>query len=123
VPLFAVVRAKRPNVLVTRPSALQSLSNFPIIDDSHSPTGYFFLDMVKHRSELSPVHEYLLPFSSNPRFQPSFVRNGNAGEAVVFRARLAGAWRVTAPQAAGRSNAMIETRFDQREALLTHRAG
>jgi hypothetical protein len=59
-PLFPVVRAKRRSLVITRLSALQGLSNFPIVTDSNSLRGYFFLELLPHRSELSPVHRRLL---------------------------------------------------------------
>lgn len=59
--LFAMVRAKRPRLIVAPLSALQGLSNFPLISQSNSPRGYFSLELRPHRSELSPVHRRLLP--------------------------------------------------------------
>jgi hypothetical protein len=41
-PLFAVVRAKRPRLIVAPLSALQGLGNFPIVTDSNSPERLFF---------------------------------------------------------------------------------
>jgi hypothetical protein len=60
-PLFAVVRAKRPRLIVAPLSALQGLGNFPIVTDSNSPKCYFFLELPPNRNDLSPVHGRLLP--------------------------------------------------------------
>jgi hypothetical protein len=59
-PLFAVVRAKRPRLVIAPLSALQGLGNFPIVTDSNCQRSYFFLELLPHRSELSPVHRRLL---------------------------------------------------------------
>jgi hypothetical protein len=55
-PLFAVVRAKRRPSVITCLSALQGLSNFPVIGDSNSVKGYFSLEPLPNRNELNPVH-------------------------------------------------------------------
>src|SRR5580704_19405364 len=55
-PLFAVVRAKRRSLVITRLSAFQGLSGFPIVAESNSPKCNFFLELVPNRNEVSPPH-------------------------------------------------------------------
>jgi hypothetical protein len=75
-PLFAVVRAKRPRLIVAPMSALQGLGNITIVTDSNAPKCYFFLELLPLRSELSPVHRRLLP-----RYFQARPFTGNAREA------------------------------------------
>jgi hypothetical protein len=56
VPPFAVVRAKRRPLVITCLSALQGLSNFPVIGDPNSVKGYFSLEPLPNRNELNPFH-------------------------------------------------------------------
>jgi hypothetical protein len=60
-PLFLAVRTKRRHPVNRTISALQGLSNFPVMVEHDSPKSYFFFELLPDCSELSPVHESLLP--------------------------------------------------------------
>ena len=82
-PPFAVVKAKRRPLVITPLSAFQGLSNFPVIGDSSSVKGYFSLELLPNRSELSPVHGRLLP----GMFQAPAVHGKTQERPVKFRRR------------------------------------
>jgi hypothetical protein len=76
VPLFGIVGLKL-RLLFASLGALQGVSNFPVIGDSDSLKGYFFLELLPSQDESSAVHGRLLPLCVET---PAF-RSGNAGEA------------------------------------------
>src|SRR5271169_3202936 len=56
-----------------------------LIIESNSPKGYFFLELLPNRSELSPVHGRLLP----DMFQAPAVHGKTQERPVKFRRRSA----------------------------------
>jgi hypothetical protein len=81
-PLFSAVRAKGLHPVISSLSALQGLSNFPVIIVEHdSPKSYFFIELLPNRSEFSPVHESLLPLLFQARAIRGKRRKGPSSSA------------------------------------------